>query len=497
MKPNFLHWLFAVLAGIASWEFVKTPFCNDVAIFQGVAFIADRYYQFPQSVDISWEAKPIGNRLINYLLLKATELFVPFNEQVAFAIVAKILVLLAVFLLAGYFAYIIKGEYTFWIVFFSFVTCLNFCAMQAEYYAAGLSLLAIALMVSQNKYAQVFAGFLIFFIAMIKGITFFLFIPILCGAYLLDKRSQNAIVNVLVGFCSMGVLVIITQLTIWKNMLPDLLLAPVITGVGRWPVTDTIQIFIIQSFITLYYIPVLAVAAMGIVLLLTSKTFDAKERTAFIAMWIVPAAMILIHSENFAYQFFIYVVPAVVTVVICARKLEALWYRNEKKQLIISSVIPVAIIWMFLALMVLNSWNGIMPGAEGNVYRWQKENAAEINRLYDLPNQSSILYLDAGAAPYYFMANSTSRYICPLPLQRSTPEWNHRGNYAVEQTYQDALDYDGEFIVGDGAFGFEDWVGLRYDDRKELREKLENEYQIVWHDNWVIYKRKHIPNTSS
>ena len=489
MKPNFLDWLFAVLAGIAAWEFVKTPFCNDVAIFQGVGFIADRFYSFPQNIDYLWEAKPVGNRLINYLLLKATEVFVPFNEQVQYAMVAKAIVLIAVIVVAAYFAYVIGGRYTFWVVFFAFTTCLNFCALQAEYYSALLGILCIALIVSENKYAQIFAGTLIFFVSMIKGITLLLFIPILCGAYLLAKPKESALVNVFWGFCAMGVLVIITQLTIWKNMLPDLLLAPVITGVGRWPVTDTLQIFIIQSFITLYYIPILAVAAIGIVLLLASKTFDAKERTAFIMMWIVPAAMILIHSENFAYQFFIYVVPAVVTVVICARKLEALWYRNEKKQLIISSVIPVAIIWMFLALMVLNSWNGIMPGAEGNVYRWQKENAAEINRLYDLPNQSSILYLDAGAAPYYFMANSTGRYICPLPLQRSTPEWNHRGNYAVEQTYRDALEYDGEYIVGDGAFGFEDWIGLRYDDRKELREKLEDEYEIVWNRGWVVYRR--------
>jgi len=488
MKPNFLSWLFAVLAGIASLEYVKHPFTNDVAIFQGVAFVADKYYSFPQNIDLVWEAKPLGNRLLNYLILKAAENIAPFQEQVAFAIAAKFIVLLLVILLAWYFATIIGGEYTFWLVFFSFITCLNFCVMQAEYYAVMLSLLTIALIVSQNRYAQCLAGAVIFFIAMIKGITLFLFVPVLCGAYLLQKSKQSAVVNVFCGFCAMGVLVVIAQLTIWKHMLPDLLLAPLITGVGRWPVTDTIQIFILQSFMVLYYIPVLLPAVFGAILLLVSKTFGRNEKVAFVLMWLTPAVMVLIHSENFAYQFFIFVIPVVVTLVICLRKLEGATLSSPKKARIASSIATVVVLWMFFALMVLNSWNGIMPGAEENVYRLQQKNAAEINRLYDLPNQSSILYLDAGAGPYYFMANSTSRYLCPLPLQRSSPDWNLRGNYAVEQIYSDALAYEGEYIIGDGAFGYPDWLHLQYDDRKELREKLENEYVVVWNQSWIIYK---------
>lgn len=101
-----------------------------------------------------------------------------------------------------------------------------------------------------------------------------------------------------------------------------------------------------------------------------------------------------------------------------------------------------------------------------------------------------MLYLDAGVAPYYLLANSSGRYICPLPLQRDSPEWNLTGNYAFQRTYADAMAYNGTYIIGDGAIGYEDWIHSGYANRKPLITKLNTEYDVVWSKGWTIYKRK-------
>lgn len=485
MKIPVLDCLFAFLAGIVAFDFIRTPFTNDVTIFQGVAYIADRYYPFPYGIDLAWEAKPIGNRIINYVILKLTEITVPFEHSIEFAVVAKMSMLAVIIIVAWYFASAVDGKHTFWIVFFAFTTCLNFCIMQAEYHAVLLSLVCIIFVVSNNQYLHYLAGSIIFFIATIKGITLFLFVPILCGAYLLGKSQQTATVKVLAGFCAAGAVAVILQLTVWKNMIPDLLLAPLITGVGRWPVTNVIVAFMVQSFMSLYYIPVLPIGMLGVILLFASGKLLPSEKVAFALMWITPISMILIHSENFAYQFFICVLPAVVTIVYCSRILDGSKFTHGPKSRIVPAIMPVAISWMIFAWVVLNLLSGVMLTAEQSVYMVQQNNSAEIDRLYNISSQHSVLYLDAGAAPYYFRANSTSRYICPLPLQRSSPEWELRGNDAVERVYADIVNYDGEYIVADGNA---DWFHMNYTDRGEIREKLNTEYQLVWNNSWRVYR---------
>lgn len=322
ISKSFLkHSLIGILTAIVAYDFVRIPFTNDVGIFMGVAHIADKFYPFPQGLDLAWEAKPIGNRILNYIVLKFAQLFYPFEDHSGFSLAAKVFALLMVIAVAAYFAYVIRGEYTFWIVLLAFLTPINFCVMQAEWYAALFAILSIAMIVSRNKYALFLAGMFLIFIGMIKGITALLFIPILCGAYLLGKLEQKAIVTVLAGCLAMTVLVIIAQFTIWPNMLPDLLLAPYITGVGRLPFIDCLQVFIIQSIATVYYIPVLIAGVIGAMLLLISK--KVENIWAFLLMWGTCIGIVVIHSEYFAYHFFIYVIPAIVTIMLCLRVLDA------------------------------------------------------------------------------------------------------------------------------------------------------------------------------
>jgi hypothetical protein len=325
MKFSFENALLTIIAAYVSFCFITAKFTNDVAIFMGVENIADKFYPFPQGIDLAWEAKPIGNRIINYALLKLAELVVPFSDAVNFAIVAKAIALAFLIFVAAYIAYILGGRYTFWIIFFAFTTCCNFCIMQAEWWAVLLSLAALACMMHDNPHAPYIAGFLFIFIGMIKGITAFLFIPTLCGVYLLGKPQQNAIVKVLCGVLATTVVVCIAQLTIWPNMLPDLLLAPVITGVGRLGLYDQTVMFVGQSITSMFYIPVLIVGLGATGVLLFSGYFKEWESLAiFSGMWLSVMALVFVHSEFFAYQFLVYVLPSIVTILLGLRRIDAI-----------------------------------------------------------------------------------------------------------------------------------------------------------------------------
>lgn len=495
MKPSyFWHGILAVAAAIVSLDFVRTPFTNDVGIFMGVEHIADAYYPFPQGIDLAWEAKPVGNRLINYALLKLAQVIVPFADHGGFATVAKILVLLAVIAIAVYFAHVVGGEWTGWMVFFAFTTCINFCVMQAEYYAVLLAVLALAAVLDGKWYTLLLAGMLIFFIAAIKGITLFLFIPVLCGAYLLGSLHRAAMAWLAGGFCALGAVAVLLQCTVWPNMLPDLMLAPYITGVGRLSLADAVSCFVMQSMFVTYYIPVLLVGILWALLLVGARKIRGVRLAVFAAMWLVPVGMVIVHSEYFAYQFFAYVIPSLVTLILCLRSLEAKasTLQNPRKRAVLASMGPLVCLVMFAVFVLMNSEIGFMTETEKNFFGQQNQYAGDILARFNLSAEPSVLYLDAGVAPYYFMVNSSGRYICPLPLQRTGPEWDIWDQPAVRQSYADALAYRGTYIIGDGAFGYHDWLHLNYTDRAPLAAKLDREYDIVWTKGWTVYERKDI-----
>ena len=145
---------------------------------------------------------------------------------------------------------------------------------------------------------------------------------------------------------------------------------------------------------------------------------------------------------------------------------------------------------MFAVFLGYNSNVGITTVVEEEFFVQQSGYVGEIQERFHISDEPSVLYLDAGVAPYYLQANSSGRYICPLPLQRDSPEWNLTANYAFQRTYADAMSYNGTYIIGDGSIGVTDWIRSRYSNRGPLVNKLKTEYDVVWTEGWVIYKRK-------
>ena len=150
----------------------------------------------------------------------------------------------------------------------------------------------------------------------------------------------------------------------------------------------------------------------------------------------------------------------------------------------------IAIAVMMVAFYLFNSSTGVMARIESDFFQQQSGYVSEIQERFHISDEPSVLYLDAGVAPYYLKANSSGRYICPLPFQRDSPNWNLTGTKAFQRTYADIVGYDGDYIIGDGGIGFADWIHSGYPDRAELNRKLKEDYVLVWEKGWAIYKKK-------
>jgi hypothetical protein len=326
-------WVFACLASIA---YLIIPLTNDARIYLGVEHIAASYYPFPECIDLAWEIKPIANRLINYVLYKIGILFVPFDNHFLFGVAVKCISLIVVILVAYYFYRVVRGKYTFLLVFFAFVLMANFCILQAEYWAVLFAVLAVAMLISESKFAWYLAGAAIGWIFMIKGITGLLGIPIVCGAYLLMLREDDldpfqfidaAVGGIkraffsLLGFFSIGSLFFVMWLTYWPNMISDILLSPRLARVGMVGPVNLVVWFFAQLIMSPLYIPVLVIGfifgAIFFFAWVKGQGFDVK--VAYLLMWISPAAIVVVQGEMFLYHYLAFVPSAIVTIVMCDR----------------------------------------------------------------------------------------------------------------------------------------------------------------------------------
>jgi len=156
----------------------------------------------------------------------------------------------------------------------------------------------------------------------------------------------------------------------------------------------------------------------------------------------------------------------------------------------------VPLLCLFSCLLIwgcLHQPYGAMTAYEITFWGEKEPQADAINALYHLDREPSLLYLDPGDAPYFFRANSSCRYICPLPVQRDAVDWNVNWTAAYREEYDCIMAYDGRYIVFDAGNhydGVTDWFSESYVDRVPLMEKIHSEYRLVWNGSWRIYQKR-------
>ena len=472
--------LYLVFIPYVAVSYILIPFTNDVRIFQGVARLVDYYGPFPMSLDAAWEIKPLGNRLINYLLYKAGTAFIEFGAPL-YPIFVKTLAVLFALLCCYIFARAFKDQLVpiFSISSLALLTSMNFLNMQAEWYAVALSLAAVGLLCSQKNSAYALSGGVIFYIFLLKGITGLLIVPILCAAYLLNEeegRVHDKTVYTFSGFVLSGLLFLMMCLTIFPHAIPDMLMSASLARVGQYPFYVYLNSMFEKLFTISAYVPALLFSfVIGIAQMATNK-LPRRQYAAYLLMWIIPFAIVYIQGEFFIYHYFVLVFPGLIALCLEAGN------NDERHRRIIYSF---AILGMVALWLVFNSSVGFITSAEVKFYESESPNSYNARSLFDIENQPSTLFLDPGAAPYFFHTNSSCRYSTPLPVQRYNSEWNVTGNRAYSEEYNCIMNYSGKYIIG-----LDWWMGRNITERTEIFGKIDREYFKVWNRSWDIYERK-------
>lgn len=474
--------LYFIILPFSAVSFVVTPLTNDSRIFLAAASIADAYYPLPYGFDAAYEVKPVMNRILNWVLYKVANAFVPFEDNFysQFGIVVKITALVILVLCCWYISRKIVFPYGFPFLFLAFVCQANFGILMSEWFSVLFSLVAISLCMDGSRSHTFLAGVLMVCVGLLKSITSLMLIPVICAVWLIRKKID---LPAMISGCVVASLAFLVMcLTFWPYSIGDMLMSRLIAHVGMYDLTTVFSWFwITQSGLgfpvaMLTYSPIIIVGAVaaGIVSIKFIARSDWKSLALFFLMWLVPTAIVLTQSEFIVYHYLVLMLPSIVSVAMLTKP---------------ELFIPVAMAGIFIGFLLINCMFGSFTVYEYTFWNQKEMNADSLNSQFDLIGQSSILYLDPGDAPYYFHANSSCHYITPMPVERSTPKWDLSYLPQYKETYSCIMDYEGKYIVSD-LKDKRQYFGEGILKNESIMQKISSEYDEVGSESWTIYKRK-------
>jgi hypothetical protein len=481
--------LYFICLPIVAIGSIFSPLTNDVRIFYGVEYLCWKYLpNFPSNINAFWEIKPIGSRLASYFLVVITNAVIPFSNHFAQEVFIKTFAVALAIVACYYFnRNVLKIKYGFLLSFFGLFCGLNLNILQLEFWAIIFSMFSCALFMSGTKWHSYIAGSLLIFVLLFKGTTGCLIISAICVVMILQRNIDW--VRATVGFVVTGLAFYLASLTIWKTMLPDIFIAPILSHVGEYDMFGQIYVTLVAMTISMsIYIPIVGLGLVYGCAWLNNHRRDPRALW-FLLLWGIPLCTVWIQSESFGYQYYVFVLAAIVSLVLYEKETPR---ERPGKKLKRENLVAATIIILFVMYCALYSPISKYGNEERqmNDYFWEQSN--KINEQFDLVNQSSVLYLDTGSGPYYFGASSECRYVAPLIIQRANP--NRTQILELPQNQEEYLcimNSTSNFIVADGVIGPEDsWFGNDTYQKAAIIQKLRNEYVSVHSGGWELYERK-------
>ena len=366
-----------------------------------------------------------------------------------------------------------------------------------EWLAILLSMISCALfMEEKNKYLHYIAGALLILVLLSKGTTGCLIISAICTVLIFNKLRLDWVRGG-IGFVVTGLLFFAASQTIWKEMIPDIFISPVLSHVGEYNMIAQIGVTAIATVISMsIYIPIVG---LGLVYgsLWIKNHIREIEAKLLICSWLAIAITVWAQSESFPYQYYAFVLPAIVGLVLYERdtpKEKKGKLKLKRENIITTTIVILFIMWCVLyspqPLWGLEQNYGIKELKMNNFF---DKSANEMEVRFNLSKEKTILYLDTGSGPHYTNGINTScRYVAPLILQRANP-----GRLIVSNLtqYWDAynciIGYDNRYILADGPLEKEDgWFGMDTVEKRNIYEKVKNEYNEVYSGAWTLYEKK-------
>jgi len=489
-----MHWfdkiLYYVMVPIVAIGSILSPLTNDVRIFYGVEYLCWKYIpDFPSNINAFWEIKPIMNHIINYFLVVVTNFFIPFHDHFAQEIFIKaIAVGIAIVACWLFSRNVLRIKYGFLISFFGSMCVLNVNSLQAEWWSLFLVMVAAALLVEENKLWHYLSGVLLMLAFLTKGTTISLVVSGICALIVLNYKVDW--MRATAGFVVAGGMFLLSNFTIFPTLISDIILAPQLSHVFEYSMTGQAIAVVVATIIAVsIYLPCAGVGGTYGLVWLKNHLKDPRAY-AFLSMWGITFVVIWIQNETFAYQFYPLILPAIVSLVLFEKETPR---ERPGKKFKRENIVAASIVLLFGMYCIFYAPYISYYGSQEktmNDFFWEQSN--KINKEFDLPNQSSVVYIDTGSGPYYFSANSSCKYPAPLIIQRANP--NRSFILDLPQNHEEffcLMNTTSKFIVADGPIGPEDsWMGNDTYQKAAIIQKLRNEYASVHSGGWEIYAKR-------
>lgn len=455
------------------YSYLKVVYNDDIHIYFGVARAASYFGSFPGNIDLAWETRPIGNRLVYYILYKICEPL--YGNEYLFQIGTKAIIVVAVLLVSAYFAIHLHKHLKELNVYALFLlTSASLLAIhimfigETEYLTVILSIFVIALLLSDNKYAHGLAGGLLVLIVLMKLVTVF-FIPILIAAWLLIEGGwyrPTKMRRVLFGL-EIALLALVMAWALWfKNFVPDILLTLGLHDPSGIELTTRLYQMLIQSMAVLWFMPILIVGMIaGVLVFIDFIQHNTRfQQLLFIIMWTCPIISLFVQSEFFLYHYSALLIPCIISIILFVNK-------NYVKH----QVIAFTMIILF-TFIIFGATCSIWTDTHEHIWDNQISNTTIIKEKFNIGTEP-VLYLDTGTTAYFLGAPSACRYTYPLVIRRGNA-LGLSNSTAYINAKKCIMNYNGEYLVAlDGSIGDAD-----------IDNKIKTEYKKVYQGSAWSYK---------
>jgi hypothetical protein len=284
-------------------------------------------------------------------------------------------------------------------------------------------------------------------------------------------------------------------------MIPDILMSPVLSHVGEYDMIAQIGVTAIATTISMsIYIPIVGLGLVYGSLWIKNHILETEAKL-LICSWLAIAITVWAQSESFPYQYYAFVLPAIVGLVLYERdtpKEKKGKLKLKRENIITTSILILFTMWCILyspqPLWGLEQNYGVQELKMNNFF---DKSANEMEVQFNLSKEKTLLYLDTGSGPHYTNGINTScRYVAPLILQRANP-----GRLIVSNltqywdAYNCTMEYidnrGSRYILADGPLGKEDgWFGMDSVEKRNVANSILENYDEVYSGAWTLYERK-------
>lgn len=425
--------------------YIIKPICFDVKLYIEAAERADAIGKFPDNIFSAWEHKYILNRLIFYILLKITKIFVSVDNIMLFEIIIKAIYgILSIAIIKifskstkNFFSkYKISETVVFGILYFSIIGSGIYFSMQTEMTAFLLTLISIIFILKEKLIYKIISAFIISTLFWFKGVTL-LYSVIVLVVMLLNKNNRKEILFVICW----SIIFLLSELLLIYYIEPyeieNMYLA---TQYINFDLDYKLAFEYIIFDLFFYNMFIIGILAFIKNMINHIKHKNIKLLILEILTWFVLACGVCIQKLYCFYQTGLMIVAIIFSIFIF------IYYKNSIDN---KRSIPSIMVVVFVILTVMPTNMICELAYTVQIYKNTFESVKELKKLEDeIPDlKEEVLYIGNGLSSYYIKAKSYTNYTTTIFLANDNEKYQN-SSY-IDNLKTEIKNYTGKYIIID------------------------------------------------